>query len=394
MKLISGARFVFIVLIVLVFSSCGIFRLLSLNKKLNVPPTVDTRNFKEQRKFRLKNGWIFMYAKINGGDSLEFMLDSGSPSFMSFKIMDSLKIKSDKVINSIYRSSVDVSIGKINYQNTGFIVINYDIFRKIIGVNLMQNQVWSFNFKDSVVTITDRLDYLQPEILDNKIHFTPLSKQKTPVVKFVADNGDTATAFIDLGNSGSINLSARFDTIKLKQNEHGNIARWHYWKETNKKSRDTIGMYYGFKFNSLKIGNYAAENITASDDPGSGARNLIGLGFLKNFIVTIDWIHDNIYLKPIEGRKWRSKWSSYGMQVDNNSKKELVVFAILQGSDAEKQGIRPGDRIEMINNIPADSATRKIMDMVNDPANSDEEIAIKLKGRSDIIHLKKSDLFN
>jgi hypothetical protein len=379
---------------VILISSCNILRLLSLNKILFKAPIVAQHNFKEEKKFRFIGGWIYIYAKINGSDSLEFMLDTGSPSFISFGTKDSLNIKSKKIVDSLEYCSLNTQIGNINYQNTSYMVFNVYSFKRLIGVNLMQNQIWSFNFKDSIVTITDKLDYLKTEIDGFKIPFKPFGKQRTPVVKLIMNDNDTIEAFIDIGDAGFINLSSRFNLAKIKANNPQYVATALYKNDNynRKNPQDSIAEAYTVKFNSLRIAGFRTENIVASYDPSDKGRNLVGLGFLKNFIVTIDWLNNDIYLKPIEGRKLIDNVSTYGLNIyrKHNS---LRISSVCKNSEAENQGIKCGDEIESINGIEASNIDNKTIELINIGSPDNEEIILKLKNRKNPIHFKKYYLF-
>ena len=242
----------------------------------------------------------------------------------------------------------------------------------------MQNQIWSFNFKDSAVTITDRLDSLKEEISGaSKTHFRPFNKQKTPIVKLVLNGHDTIEAFIDIGNSGTLNLFSSFNITDIKTDTSGNIATELFRNEEidKKHPQDSISKNYIIRLNSLSIGSIKEENITASST-SYHAMNLLGIGFLKHFIVTIDWLNNDVYLKPVEGRDFKPNTPTFGISVSHEHKR-LIISSIYKGSEAEKQGIHWENEIESINNIEARNIDSKTIDSINNGTFNNYGILVK-----------------
>ena len=90
----------------------------------------------------------------------------------------------------------------------------------------------------------------------------------------------------------------------------------------------------------LTFGKY--KNISSKKN------GVIGNKFLENFIVTIDWKENNVYLLPIKKYQPIGNQLSYGINYGFNNEK-LIVGGIWKNSVAEKQGIKIGDQIIAVN---------------------------------------------
>jgi predicted aspartyl protease len=379
---------------IVLFSSCGLFRALTLNKKMFKKPVVAQKDFKQQVKFRFKNGWIYIYARVNESDSAEFMLDTGAPSYIGFETKDALKIRSKKVIDSLEYSSLTTQIGNIRYKNATFLIMEALGIKRLIGVNIMQNQIWSFNFRDSVITITDRLDYMKDVTNGYKVHFTPHSIQKTPVIKLVINGNDSINVFLDIGDAGFINLYSGFNIAKVKTDNPGNVKDFYYKDKISVKKQfvDTTLVAYDAKLNSLKLGGFEVKNIIVQDDPNIQSRNLVGLGFLKHFIITIDWLNNDVYFKPIEERPFVANIATYGFNIYHKDS-ACRITVVYKNSEAEKKGIKCGDEIESINGTGVNNINKKTWQIIQNNEESDAEIVLKIKDKKDTVRLKKYSLF-
>ena len=83
---------------------------------------------------------------------------------------------------------------------------------------------------------------------------------------------------------------------------------------------------------------------------------LIGLRILKRFTVTIDYVHQKVYFQP-EGRRWKARFafdrSGMGLVAGGDNLSRYIVSNVVNGSPADRAGVRVGDRLRRINNIPA-----------------------------------------
>lgn len=112
----------------------------------------------------------------------------------------------------------------------------------------------------------------------------------------------------------------------------------------------------------LRLGDVTIENpLTAfsTDKGGAGASeafpNNVGGGILKRFVVTFDYDHNLMYLKPIAGAVADlDAFDRSGMwinQIDSGFK----IFDITKGGPADTAGLAKGDEIVAVDGEPANS---------------------------------------
>lgn len=383
-------------------TACVIFRQKKFKNSLKTQ-TLTSRDFQDSFKFNLAQ-WVIIKAKLNGmQEEQKFILDTGSPCTFSFKTKEDSKLKTKKLFRlGSYKTDYgfsDVNISNITYKNLQFLAMDYELFNwhklsGIIGVNAMQNSIWEINFKDSVITVSDQLTNFKNITNVYKTKFKPYSEQQTPVVKLTINNKDTITAFIDTGEPGFISLNSDFDVTSLKNKYPESVKTAYYDIDDQGKKLKKKLIYEKdyIKLASLKIGDFEIDSSITQRVSLYKGRNLVGVEFLKNFIVTIDFKNYDLYLKPLEKTNFPKNIASYGFEI-YRMKDFLEVGFIYKGSLAEQLGIACGDKIIKINNQNIKDIDKDILESLTDDLPSDKEITITFKDKEKEITLKKTLIF-
>lgn len=362
-----------------------------------------SHNFQDSFKFSLSQ-WILIKGKLNGTQhDLTFILDTGSPCTYSYRTKDTLNLETKKLFRlGSYKTDYgtsDAQIGNINYKNLQFLAMDFELFKwqkvsGIIGVNAMQNCIWEINFRDTIITVSDNFANFKNLTNAYRTKFKPYSEQQTPVVKLTINNKDTVTAFIDTGEPGFIKFNSDFNVLSIKERQPESVKTAYYdiddkGKKLKKKSiyeRDLI------KLNSLKIGDFELDSAIVQRVSLYKGKNLVGLDFLKNFIVTIDFINYDLYLKPLERTLFPKNIASYGFECFKRSG-FLEVDFIFKGSLAEELGIKCGDKIVKVNNQEIKSIDVNTLKSLFDNSPNDKEIVLVFQNKDTEIRLKKVPLF-
>ena len=382
-------------------SSCVILRQKKFKNSLK-KSTIVSSDFPVSFKFTLDE-WIFLKAKLNNSSvAQDFFLDTGSPCTYCLRTKESANLQSRKLLRfaglKVDCGTSDAEISSIKYHDLAYLVSDMAYCWKknnsgYIGVNAMQNSIWEFNFQDTTIKISDTLSDFQNVSGAYKVKFIPLSQQQTPVVKIAINNMDTITALIDTGNEKFLQLNSKFDikSFKLSCKDCIRTAYYNINQMGENVRRDSIVETNYIKANSFKIGDLELIAPVLNQIPLYSGNNLIGLGFLKNFIVTIDWKHYSIYLKPFVSKESISKRTTFGFKCDKVDK-VLVVTTIFRNDIAEKEGIKCGDEILKINNIDAVDIDQKIINSINSDLPADQEIVVQFRTKE--LRLKRHDIFN
>ena len=117
---------------------------------------------------------------------------------------------------------------------------------------------------------------------------------------------------------------------------------------------------YSFRAKSIQIGDYVLNNVTmgfSADKSGALASDehfgLLGNSIYERFTVLIDFLNNDLYLKPNSKFEEPFKFSKLGFSyVDRNQTLDAwIVTGFYRGSNAEKQGLKTDDRIIAVNGI-------------------------------------------
>jgi predicted aspartyl protease len=289
-----------------------------------------------------------LYAeKIEPFDSVyqqQSVWDSGAfASFSDFKI-------------NYYQGLLNVKIGNHSFEQEHFSVGNYrkelDI-AEFDGVFSLPNRdsinVWEVNFLKNHITIIPYDDFQ----MDNQLIQLPLKWDNRGMIStslpisIQQRNGENLQCnndyLIDTGSISDITfLPDTKEAIVL--NEHKDSAFWlwnrHFWESS-------LNICGKIQLDSARVYVYDLPSKTPY-------KRIIGLNFLKRFIVYFDLKNDYIYLKPIhqferlyQGIK---PWGKYTESIRNN---RVVIDYIADYSDnpAKKAGLQVGDEIISINGI-------------------------------------------
>lgn len=270
--------------------------------------------------------------------------DSGAfASFSDFKI-------------NYYQGLLNVKIGNHSFEQEHFSVGNYrkelDI-AEFDGVFSLPNRdsvnVWEVNFQENYITIIPYDDFQMDSQLiklplkwDNRGMIStsfPISIQQRKGESLQCSND----YLIDTGSISDITFMP--DTKEaIILNEHKDSAFWlwnrHFWEASlNVCDKDQL--------DSARVYVYDLPSKTPY-------KRIIGLNFLKRFIVFFDLKNNYIYLKPIhqferlyQGLK---PWGKYTESIRNN---RVVIDYIADYNDnpAKIAGLQVGDEIISINGL-------------------------------------------
>ncbi|HTQ13407.1 MAG TPA: aspartyl protease family protein [Rhizomicrobium sp.] len=110
-----------------------------------------------------------------------------------------------------------------------------------------------------------------------------------------------------------------------------------------------------FEMGSFKVDRPVAEISTDRGGAFSDASlaGNIGAGILKRYVVTLDYGHSTMYLKPIAGQPADLDTFDRAGMWYNRSADGYTVIDVMKGTPAEAAGLRPGDTILAVNGTPA-----------------------------------------
>jgi len=393
MQIIKFAISAFIFLFFL-FSSCAILRKKELKRSfVNVDTNPTSYCFTAKTNIS-----YFLSVKAKIADQVaeqNFMFDTGSPLTYKFKTKDSFNITSKRWFKygsyKVDFGTGSINFGGVNFSNVGYLVTDhilneYKDVDGIIGSSVLKTSICELNFSDSTIKISNDIKNFANIQDCYSTTFDPYELQATPVVKITIGK-DTLTAFIDTGFSGILRLNGKVkipNEVAKKQETFRNVRYFGY----PKKDYFINTNYYNI--NKFDIGGIKIDSTLIGQDPKYYGRNCVGLAFLKKFIITIDWMHNRIYFKPIKEFSFKQSYYSYGFTCYKYDK-QLRVYEIYKGSEAEKAGIKSGDVIVSVNFKT--NVTDAMVSTINSNKADNDLIQIEIKDKP-MLTLKKYKLFN
>ena len=336
-------------------SSCNIIKTIHLLKKGNTTPD----HFKEEIPFEMRAGIIFIKAAIEGKE-YTFIFDSGATNAVSAELGDKLKLKHiahQKAIDFEGKSGridfavlKNISIGKINFENTGCAIIDFKTVAPevkclhvdgLIGANLMQKAVWQIDYKNKKIIFADNIDSLHVLKETPSVSFMPLLSG-TPTFKAEINGVPTHRNIFDTGSSGGI-LFVKKDMDKLNAAERTKPVKT--FRGVGSKGSGLYGRKIDTTYLSLlqniKAGTFEIKNAKAEFKKTNFGN--CGSGFMKNYIVTFDWKNKKAWFMQNADLK-TSERVSFGFSPAVKDRKMFVSY-VYDNSPAQLSGIKLNDQI-------------------------------------------------
>ncbi|MFY0651854.1 MAG: aspartyl protease family protein [Cyclobacteriaceae bacterium] len=359
----------FIFCLLLAFTSCKI-------NKLYERTTVDNQDFSTTIGFkRLSSGHIVIPVDING-EEYSFLVDTGTPNIVSKELAEKLQLEHihhQKYIDSqdnklmLSLSVIDeMTIGGIRFRDNATTIHNFEKspptircleIAGVIGANLMKRAVWSFDFKRNEITISST----GKNTVDRNasvIDFTS-SYSGTPKVEVDINGIRDGKGYVDFGAKGLYKSSKRtFKKLCSATHKHkcettsgyGSIASGAFGYE--KPDSSHVALVHSFSVGSEAPVTLKNQLITLSNH----SDKLLGLDFFENFITTIDWFENKIYLSENGLNSGKNSYDSFGFRTIYQDEKLYAGF-IYNNSPAKKAGLQLGDRIININEFDFTSSS-------------------------------------
>jgi membrane-associated protease RseP (regulator of RpoE activity) len=223
----------------------------------------------------------------------------------------------------------------------------------MVGYETFRRFVTRFDYGAHTITL------IRPDAFDPKTAGSPVPivfNGNTIEAPAIYD-GVSGTFTIDTGNRAALELNAPF--VK----SHAQFAKY-------ESAPDAVtGWGVGGKTTSrvvrggkLVIGGQTIDGEVlqlSTDKKGAGADTSqsgnIGGGVLKRFVVTLDYEHNTMYLKPVtQTVNDLDTFDRSGMWI-NQTDSGYVVVSVTKGTPADAAGLMTNDQITAVNGTPATS---------------------------------------
>jgi predicted aspartyl protease len=333
--------------------------------------------------FEVYSNLIVIKLKINGSDSLNFILDTGVSSIIITdptlaKTLNLDFVRTVKItgagekhgINANVSIDHEVDLGFVRAYHQNLVVLDEDILKLseymgipihgIFGHDLFSRFVIKVDFAKRILTLKEPTKYKYRKSQGER--YPIVVTQSKPYMDDVAFAQDSnpfkpLRLVIDTGAGHALLLNSQENTnIQLPDK----VIRANLGRGLNGNINGNIG-----RISKIKIGKYEFNEVLASfpdslsfsikfDTTESLVRQgSIGGEFLRRFVITFNYRDSYIVLKPIKS-KYRETFEHdmSGMEIRAAGQyfDEFQVTFVSPGSQADKAGVIVGDQIVFFNN--------------------------------------------
>jgi hypothetical protein len=318
--------------------------------------------------FRLLNNHIYVQVKVNGEGPFTFIVDSGGHTLISPELVKRLGLRSIGEFQtngageghqaSGFVAVGDIALGAVHLRDQiGFATRIYDPSIEgipvdgMVGFELIRRFTTRIDYGARTITFTDPAKF-RPTDAGGPIPF--LFYDHLPQVRgFIADL--PARLDIDTGSRSGVDVTSPFVAAHdLRARFAPGVTAVTGWGVGGKVSS------YVARLPNLTLGDQVIERPVADLDSAKGGAfsdpnfdGNIGGDVLKRFIVTLDYAHQILWLKPLPQQPADAgTFDRAGMWI-NAGPDGYVVVDVTPGGPAATAGITVGDVIETLDGRPA-----------------------------------------
>ena len=321
--------------------------------------------------FELINNHIYADVSINGRGPYLFIFDSGGVNLVTPALAAQLGLKTEGQMegNGAGAGHVDVGLTKIDSLKIGDASINSQVFASL-PLDALSN-VEGIDEKGMVGFETfrrfvTRIDYgahtmtlITPSAFDAKDSGTavPITFNGNTIEVNGLYDGKQGNFTIDTGSRACLTLAAPFVARnKLREGAGKGVEAVTGWG-VGGASRSFATRAKEFEFGSQDVKGTVAEmsTDTGGDFAAAATAGNIGACILKRYIVTLDYEHNVMYLKPVAGAiDDLDTFDRAGLWI-NGSDSGFKIVDITKNAPAEEAGLKAGDEIVAVDGKPASS---------------------------------------
>jgi hypothetical protein len=321
----------------------------------------DNKDFYYELPFEYRNDHIIIKVKI-GNELYDYVFDTGGYNDITDEIQNKnqFPVLAKQIVGSANRLKSKVNIVKVDSFTIGDLVLkniaalqmNFEnvpsmcgINGALIGASIIKNFSWRIDFPQKKIIVTD--DFSKLPSLPNTVR-VPVSfnERLMPYIEAKSDE-NTDMYMFDLGSSSLFSITQKTANKYFQHKEMIEIFGGAI-EGGNGAVKIPINI---FKANTFKIGDSAKYTNKPVVYTELSNENLIGNPIIKDFIVTLNFKDNELYLSKIPHTRTNDGWHSFGLNIEYKSNK-LVVTTIFSGLPAQKAGLNVGDEIVAFNQQP------------------------------------------
>jgi len=323
--------------------------------KLYKSGSVNQDEFYGRTTFETAFDLIIVPVNING-KRCRFLFDTGAPMVISEELRDELELNTVNQGNVSdsqgERKKLDyvwldkVTIGGVDFEKTGAVVADLNKAPEIhcmqidgiLGANMMKLAVWKIENQNKAMFFASSKEKLSVGDNDRLAIDFQTKTTYSPVIDLsISDSTTIKRVTFDTGYGGYLSLDGDYfdSTLTVLEKSYGYSSTGLYGSSYDTVLDVKTSMTFG-DFNQVAPVVFSMAK----------SKNLLGMDFINQFDVVLDWNTNTIELYPVKLESQKIK--SFGLTPKWNDKK-LIVGSVSKGSLAEIDGIEVGDVIVKLN---------------------------------------------
>ena len=313
--------------------------------------------------FHLVNNHIHGTARVNGRGPFEFLFDTGATNGITPTLARTLGLQIEGstpefgsgagVMEGGFARVARLQLGKAVLQGEVFSVDPLDGMKTVegasisglVGYEVFSRFVTRIDYGAGAITLLDPREF-NPSEAGTPVSF--VFHAHIPEVEGTFE-GRPGRFIIDTGARFELSLTKSFVEREELRARHPNGIEAVYGWGIGGAIRGYITRATNMTFGDVKVDDVVTDMSTENRGGLSGS---IGGGILKRFIVTLDYAHQTIYLKPRpQPVPDTGVFDRSGMWV-NDSPQGFNVVDVTQGAPAAQAGLKVGDTIVAVDGVP------------------------------------------
>ncbi|MBD8487755.1 aspartyl protease family protein [Echinicola sp. CAU 1574] len=227
----------------------------------------------------------------------------------------------------------------------------------LIGGGILRKYTTQFDFDRKVIELYDFNSFQpNPEAAVLDVDFSS-GVPEIPISYYLANKEEELTAEMVFDTGAGYSMIFFGPYVGQEQLSDGFEAAFH---STNYSMGMATPIQIGY-IDYARIGDHKMENILVSlqqYDPQNKdwitSSGSFGIALIKKFHVTIDRLHKKLYMEPNQVFAKPSDFAIGGMVLHFNEDDELEIKQVIQGSAANREGLKVGSKITMIDDFTSE----------------------------------------
>ena len=347
---------------------------LSAYSRPTAPPTgaaIDGGAASATVPFRLLNNHIYVQATVNGKGPYTFIVDTGGHTILSHRVVQEAGLDSqgkgaeggagEGSSTLGYAKVHEIAVGPVRMTDqTGFTTEIYEPAIEgirvdgMVGFELFRRFAVRIDYAAQTLTFTDFARF-SPAGAGTEIPF----RFYDHVPQVTGKIGDLpARLDIDTGSRSELDITsptvARAGLRALYPKSVNAVTGWGVGGPSHSDVARLPSLTLGGVTSDSVVGEFSNDHGGSFSDPNFEGN--VGSGFLKRYVVTFDYAHQRMYLKPIDpAPQDAGRFDRSGMWINAGADGYAVTF-VNEGGAAAGAGLAVGDVITSLDGKPAVAA--------------------------------------